>query len=218
MNCKSLWIISGLLALGGAGLGGELTLEELIIHGNLASVSNVFADGAATQATEDNYGRTPLHLAATYNRLDIARWLIAQQADVNARDHLGLTPLHLAALKGYREMAALLLESQANINAAELQGLTPLHLATTYGHDKVIALLLNAGADINARTYEQGMTPLHWAAFCGHTESIKPLLKHGADINARDSEGDTPLTWAEEYLHYDMARLIARRGGKRHIN
>lgn len=210
---------AALLAFVSAGYGNDETiLKEAIVRNDLAAVSNYIAGDIDLNQAADNDGLTPLHIAASGNRLEIASLLIAQQTNINARDNLGMTPLHWAAYKGHRAMTAILLENRAEINATDINGLTPLHLAATYGHKDIINLLLDSGADLNARTYDQSMTPIHWAAFCGHTESLKPLLKHGADINSRDSEGDTPLTWAEEFLHYDMARLIARKGGKRRIN
>ena len=209
---------AGLLVGVTAGYGNEMIMEKAISHNELAAVSNYIASGMSIETIEGNDGQTFLHIAASGNRLEIAQFLVAQKANVNARDNLGMTPLHWAAYKGHRDMVALLLKHHAEINAADINGLTALHLATAYGHDDIINLLLDSGADLNARTYDQGMTPIHWAAFCGHTESLKPLLKHGADINARDSEGDTPLDWAEEYLHDDMARLIARKGGKRQVD
>lgn len=219
MKQGMLLAAAALLAFATAGFSQDQNLEEAINNDNLAAVTNLLAAPESLNALpEDNSGQTPLHIAAACNRLEIARWLIAHQVNVNAHNCLGQTPLHLAAYKGFREMAALLIAAQANVNAPDLQGLTPLHMATSYGHAKVINLLLDSGADVSARTFEEGMMPIHWAAFNGHTEGLLPLLKHGADINARDSEGDTPLAWAEEYLHYDMARLIARKGGKRHIN
>ncbi len=211
-------LLAGAAWLGGtlAARGNERAAAETVIHNDLAAVSNAIAGDLGCEAFDRHTGQTLLHTAARCNRLEIARFLLDQGAKVNARDYLGMTPLHWAAYLGHQDMAALLLQHAAEVNAAEINGLTPLHLATTYGHDDVITLLLEAGADVSARTYEQSMTPLHWAAFSGHTESLLPLLKHGADINARDSEGDTPLTWAEAYLHYDLARFIARKGGKRH--
>ncbi|MBU4201116.1 MAG: ankyrin repeat domain-containing protein [Verrucomicrobia bacterium] len=208
----------GVLTFITAGFGNEMILEEAIVHNNLPAVSNYIASGISVNTIEGNDGQTALHIAAGSNRKEMAQFLIAKKADINARDHLGMTPLHWAAYKGHQEMVVLLLKHNAEINTADIHGLTPLHLATTYGHDNIITLLLDYGANLNARTYDQGMTPIHWAAFCGHTEGLKPLLKHGADINTRDNEGNTPLTWAEEYLHVNMARLIARKGGKRHIN
>ncbi len=207
-----------LLACVTAGYGNEMLLTEAIAHNDLAMVSNSFANGISIETIEGNDGQTLLHIAVRNNQLVIAQFLLNQQANIDARDNLGMTPLHWAAYKGNRDMAALLIKCKAALNAKDFNGLTPLHLATNYGHDRIINLLLDSGADLNARTYDQGMTPIHWAAFSGHTESLKPLLQHGADINSRDSEGDTPLTWAEQYLHYDMARLIARKGGKRHLN
>ena len=201
------------------GYSEEMILRLAIAYNNKAAVSNYLQSGIDVNTTEEGCdGKTALHVAAEDNHLILARFLIDKQANVNARDYLGMTPLHWAAYKGHSEMVVLLLKHNAEINATDINGLTPLHMATVYGHDKIINLLLDSGADLNARTYDQGMTPIHWAAFCGYTEGLKPLLKHGADINSRDSEGETPLTWAEEYQHYDMARLIARKGGKRHLN
>lgn len=209
---------SCLLAWTTSGYGNDEILEEAIVHNDLPAVSNYLASGGSADTIEGSDGLTALHIAAGDNRREIAQFFIDQKANVNARDYLGRTPLHWAAFYGHLDMVVLLLKHHAEINAADIHGLTPLHLATMYGHDKLITLLLDSGADLNARTYDQGLTPIHWAAFCGYPDSLKPLLKHGADINARDSEGDTPLTWAEEYLHYDMARLIARKGGKRTIH
>ncbi len=135
-----------------------------------------------------------------------------------ARASPGLTALQRAALCGDLQSARQLLNAGAALNVGDRNGLTALHLAAQYGHAAMIELLLDYGADINARTYQRGLTPLHWAACWGHCEGLGALLAGGADINARDHIGDTPLTWAEEYRHHDMARLLARLGGKRHLN
>ena len=45
-----------------------------------------------------SYGMTPLHVACTHSREDIARFLIENGARVNACDEFGMTPLSLASL------------------------------------------------------------------------------------------------------------------------
>jgi ankyrin repeat protein len=205
----------GILIRGAYGQGTESILKDALLHNDLSAISNHIANGSSIDLVEGNDGQTLLHIAAAANQLKIAQFLIDRQANVNARDNRGMTPLHWAAYNGYQKMIALLFENKAEIDAGNVNGLTPLHMAVSYGHKDTIELLLKSGANVNSRTYDMGMTPILWAAFCGYTDGIKPLLKYRADVNSQDCNGNTPLEWAEEYNHYDMARLIARKGGKR---
>ncbi|MBI2437872.1 MAG: ankyrin repeat domain-containing protein [Lentisphaerae bacterium] len=175
-------------------------------------------EASVVNAAIDSDGSTAVHLAAQFNRLEEAAALLAKGANINAINKVGLTPLHLAALAGHSAIVNLLLEHGANLKAQDVFGLTPLHLAAQYGHADTIAMLVNNGAELESKTNTQGLTPLHWAAFWGHTEGIKALLSSGADINARDNTGNTPLTWAEAAGQHSMARLLARRGGQRHVH
>lgn len=165
-----------------------------------------------------NDGSTAMHQAAQFNRLEEVKDLLEKGAAINAVNNVGLTPLHLAALAGHTDMVTLLLAHKANVKAKDTFGLTPLHLAAQYGHTDIINVLLANGAEIESKTNTQGLTPMHWAAFSGHIEGIKCLLSSGADINARDNTGNTPLSWAEFYEQHDMARLLARKGGKGHVH
>ena len=42
----------------------------------------------------DEFGQTPLHLAAAEGQVDIAKWLIEEGADIEAEDIKGFRPLH----------------------------------------------------------------------------------------------------------------------------
>ena len=69
----------------------------------------------------DTQGRnsTPLHLAAGYNNVEVAEFLLENGADVNAQDKGGLIPLHNAASYGHVDIAALLIKFNTCVNATD---------------------------------------------------------------------------------------------------
>jgi len=69
-----------------------------------------------------------LRNAAAEGRLDVARFLLDNRADVSASDSKGTTPLHLAAIRGDERMVALLLERGADPRAGDNDGDTPSDL------------------------------------------------------------------------------------------
>jgi|GEM_PF-18224 len=56
----------------------------------------------------DYDGRTPLHLAAANNHIDVARYLIEQSADIQAEDVFGGKPIDDAIRNGFLEMKTIL--------------------------------------------------------------------------------------------------------------
>lgn len=90
---------------------------------------------------------TPLHLAASFECLEICRTLIDYGAQVNAQDHIGITPLHRAAFCNRTEIAGLLISRSAEINRADNYGNTPLHEAAYRGNLRTLLVLLEKGAN-----------------------------------------------------------------------
>jgi uncharacterized protein len=89
-------------------------------------------------------GESALMMAALRGHNDMARQLLARDADVNKT---GWTPLHYAATAGNLELMALLLENHAYIDAESPNGTTPLMMAAQYGTPSAVKLLLDEGAD-----------------------------------------------------------------------
>ena len=107
-------------------------------QGNVEAVKRHLAAGAEIDGTFvapgiPASGATPLHLAVLSNQREMARFLVAQGANLNAKakDRHGGTPLHWAAALGRIEMARQLIESGSDVNAKDNNAFTPLD-ATNY--------------------------------------------------------------------------------------
>uniref|UniRef100_A0A1I8I1A6 Poly [ADP-ribose] polymerase n=1 Tax=Macrostomum lignano TaxID=282301 RepID=A0A1I8I1A6_9PLAT len=140
-------------------LRGDQALLESAKKGNLAKVQRLVSP--ENISCRDTAGRnsTPLHLAAGYNNYEVAEYLLAQGAEVNAQDRGGLIPLHNASSYGHVDIAALLVRHGADVNAVDKWGYSPLHEAAQKGRTQVCALLLAHGANVCLRNHE-GQTAL----------------------------------------------------------
>lgn len=76
-----------------------------------------------------------------------------------------------------------------------------------WGHCAIAEDLLHGGVDPNASLYNHE-TALHLAVGNNQPEVAKFLMAHNADIHAQDSNGQTPLDWAEKYNRSEMADFL----------
>lgn len=126
-------------------------------------------------------GWTALHLAAFFNHLEAAEFLIDSGADVNARSTNGManTPLHAAAAGRATDVARILLEHGAQVNAQQHGGWTPLQGAAQSGNTELARLLIAAGGDVRARADNQ-QCAMDLALTRGHQEMVRLLEEYGA--------------------------------------
>lgn len=95
-----------------------------------------------------------LYRAISTGKLEIARSLIENGANVNAKDPRGVTQLHVAAATGSAPIAQLLIDNGAFINAQDELGRTPLHWASQYNNKAMTSLLIAHGASTIAKDRE----------------------------------------------------------------
>jgi serine/threonine-protein phosphatase 6 regulatory ankyrin repeat subunit B len=105
------------------------------------------------------------------------------------------------------------LAAGADVSATGANGVTALFKASFQGHLDVVQTLLAAKADVNAKGRAGGGTALIAASQEGHLEVVQALLAAKADVNAEDNNGDTPLAWALNDRHADVAALLREYGG-----
>lgn len=124
-------------------------------------------------------------------------------------DFTGQTPFLRAALSGDVPLMRLLLASGADPHIATFNGTTALMAAAgvnwvigqTYSESpkmwlEATQLCLELGGDVNA-VNAMGLAAIHGAANRGSNDIIDVLARHGATLDVKDTEGRTPLVWAE---------------------
>ncbi len=98
---------------------GDTPLQKAIKKGDIKKVTELLDKGA--NINEWNYG-TPLIMAASTGRLEIAKLLIERGADLNMIGQNGWTALGCAAANGHVELIDLLISKGADVNLA-IEGL-----------------------------------------------------------------------------------------------
>ena len=108
------------------------------------------------------FGTCPIHFAALFGNLKVARLLVEAGANKEATDAYLVhhnTALHCACQCGHLEVVRMLIEAGANKDAKRTDGSAPLHLATTSAHLEVVQVLLEAGANKEAKNVD-GKAPM----------------------------------------------------------
>ena len=84
--------------------------------------------------------------------------------------------------------------------------------AAAEGNVKVLTLLEKEGADLDASDPEF-RTAAHVAALCGKREVVEYLIREGVNIDRADRYSSSPLYYAIEKKHYDIAEDLLKAKG-----
>ena len=189
----------------------------------LSLVETALRSQADPNTSDNTYGWTALHYAASSGNTEIIHILLKAGANINAQNEEGSTPLYSAVWARQIEAVKLLLEYGARLDISSKVGITPLHSAVTALSSELTKMLLAAGADIDARSNEKPQiahcignvddiasrwTPLHHVAAWGEShEVIQVLLDYGANLNSTDCHDRTALDIAKKRLGEINLRL-----------
>jgi ankyrin repeat protein len=235
MNKAALIVASSLMIVlwvacvpGGSEKPVTFEMEHAIVTGDVEALKTILQRDPTTARSRDQNRRTPLHycsqgpivILADKKSLHIegdeknwmangrvmARLLIANGAEVNAKDIFSQTPLHLAAQVGNLEVAKVLLENKADINARDRYNSTPLHIVAWSGNTAFAKYLIEKGADVNAR--DRFGTPLI-AAVEDHRDMVELLLNSKADVHMKSPDGFAPIHLAG---NKDIAQILFTHG------
>ncbi|XP_055380788.1 poly [ADP-ribose] polymerase tankyrase-2 [Condylostylus longicornis] len=159
---------------------------------------------------------TPLHLACRVACLDIVKYLIANNANVN-RQVDSITPLmevcrcnikNLKDISHLIKIVTLLLEKGAVINISDKYGMTPFLFACESGHLSILHELL-PHVSLEAHNNE-GKTAIFIAIENNRKEVVKFLIESGVNCNIVDNKGYTPCQFAQNFGFDDILEILPK--------
>ncbi|XP_026526560.1 tankyrase-2 isoform X3 [Notechis scutatus] len=184
-------------------LRGDAALLDAAKKGCLARVKKLCSpDNVNCRDTQGRHS-TPLHLAAGYNNLEVAEYLLQHGADVNAQDKGGLIPLHNAASYGADDVSALL--------AAAM----PLSALPSCYKPQVINVSQNPGTSADALSSIPS-SPSNLSA-ASSLDSLSGSFSEISVVNTSGAEGASSLE-KKEVLNVDFSiNQFVRNLGLEHL-
>jgi len=122
--------------------------------------------------------------------------------------------IHNAASNGdVGKVSELLKKDPSLLESRDDNGMTPLLVAARDGKPNVVTLLIAKGASITAATKTGDYDALSLAAKNGQKDVVAILLDKGSDASRKDSDGDTPITLAQNEGQTEVLALFKAHGG-----
>ncbi len=167
----------------------------------------------ANLEVRDDSERTPLLIAATYDRVDVARLLVAMDADPDALDNRHDTPWLVTGVTGSVPMAEALRPANPDVAIKNRFGGLSIHPASERGHLAYVEWVVQTGIDVN-HINDLGWTALLEAIVFGdggstYQQIVTALLEADAEPSIADANGNTPRQLAQEAGYAELAQIIA---------
>ena len=162
---------------------GRTQLHFCAENGFTSSVKRLLSIRNIDVNVKDKYEWTPLHDAARYGHVEIARLLLQNGADVNAKSKYDTTPLRCSAENGHVDILHLLVENGSDLEAEDDSGWRALHKSALFGHLPFVKeLITRYHVDINSRD-NHGKTALSIAIYDLYYDDNKNIISEFLDAN-----------------------------------
>lgn len=231
-------IVSFLIEKGANLENPRSALSSAAGKGKLETIELLLSKGAQIDYPND-YGWSPLYMAAWWGRDTVVDFLLSKGAQINLENSDRGTALIAAALNGHVETARLLLSKGAMPDMRCEQYGTALIAAALEGYTDLAELLLSNGAQVDLQTFAPSsglskparlgpgiipfrsnidrqsgaqLTALMAAARHNRAETVALLLSKGASINLQTFEQGSALIVAARNGSLKTAELLLSSG------
>ena len=204
-------------------------IHDAARSGDIKLVQAELDKGVDINFKDSEYGGTPLHFAAYGGALNVVKFLLANEAEVDVGNNQGWTALFYASDEGHFNVVEFLIDSNANVEwrdnnlrradyhsrnhkeiASLLVGLIEesIFQSSELGDIDSVKQFLDEGFQVDMDS-ELG-TALHYAIHANHKEVAELLVSRGADVNAKNWRGRSPLFFVNGSL--DLVEFLIENG------
>ena len=204
-------------------------IHDAARSGDVELVQAELDKGVDINFKDSEYGGTPLHFAAYGGALNVVKFLLANEAEVDVGNNQGWTALFYASDEGHLHVVEFLIDSNANVEwrdnnlrradyhsrnhkeiASLLVGLIEesIFQSSELGDIDSVKQFLDEGFQVDMDS-ELG-TALHYAIHANHKEVAELLVSRGADVNAKNWRGRSPLFFVNGSL--DLVEFLIENG------
>lgn len=204
-----------LLVSNGACLESIDKYTNTILHvaaksGSKEMIQFIIANSKQNIDTQNDFGQTPLHIAAEAQRDEIIKLLVLKQADIKLNNCYGNNTLHYIASYGSSELFEYLIERGAELNSTNNKDETPFYIASKRNDLDLLKVLVDKGANI----VDSGCVTLRNAAKFGFTKIVEYLIELSVDINSKNRLNETPLNYAVYGKQEETIKLLIRKNAQ----
>jgi ankyrin repeat protein len=155
----------------------------------------------------------PLAGAVVNGQLEVVKFLLQTDIDINAKDEKEDTALFLAIALGNADIMRMLIEAGATmIDVNHVKAVKELfQCASDPSRVNGIECLLEAGVCPDHLNMDE-QSPLFCAATTGDARGVKLLIEAGANIERRDLKQNTPLVVACLHDNVEAASILIEAG------
>ena len=185
----------------------------------LEIIMKILLENGADPTIADPTGRLPLHWTGRLDSPTCTKFLLeaSPKWTINFQDsNERLAPVHWAIAANKIASTQVMLEYGADPAVMDIMGRTAINYAAHYGATECMKLILDIRKGAEMVRDAHGRTGLHMC--CGATgsmETVSLLMSYPlTDINATDRQLMTPLHWAAEFNHPDLAVHLLEHGAR----
>ncbi|ANQ08998.1 Uncharacterized protein PCOAH_00034130 [Plasmodium coatneyi] len=163
---------------------------------------------------DSNSVLSPIHAAAEEGNLEILKFLLENNVNINLTNKYHQNALHIACLENQEKVVQLLLTNNIDVNCKDnINGECPLMICIRTRNEILAHHILNEGKNINYNlTNIHGETSLIYSIFYGLYDIADVLMTRGADVSVRDINGDKSYNVAcERVLSHRTCKKVLKK-------
>lgn len=160
----------------------------------------------------NQYGLTPLMMAARFSTADIVQAVVGAGANIEIKDGSGWTAIFFAIPRGEPAILNVFLNAKANVDLIDEDGDSLLAIAAEYRQTEMAKILLATQRMKIDSVNKSGESSLFTAVREKAFGVMEMLCKNGANVNLGRVDGRTPLYQAIDMRDQKGARFLYKSG------